>query len=75
MLINSLEAMETVVENNKSLSWDGWTVIESKKSPTAWMNKEGTFVNGTWILQKRFEPSMNGWKIPNKFASENEQKR
>ncbi len=26
MLIKSLEKMETIVENNKFLSWDGWNV-------------------------------------------------
>ena len=26
MLINSLETMEKIVENNKTLSWDGWNV-------------------------------------------------
>ena len=35
MIINSLEKMETIVENNKSLSWDGWNVVELIKSPGA----------------------------------------
>jgi len=29
MLINSLEKMERIVENNRALAWDGWTVVES----------------------------------------------
>jgi hypothetical protein len=72
MVINSLEAMESIVENNTSLSWDGWTVIEFKKSPSAWMSPEGAYQNGEWIIRKRYEWN-NGWNIPKKFVSENEQ--
>ena len=75
MLINSLETMETVVENNEALSWDGWTVIETKSSPTAWMAKDGAYVNGKWVLHKRYDWSENGWNLPSKFASKNEQQR
>ena len=60
--------MEQIVDNNSALSWDGWTVIESKKSPTAWMKPEGAFVNGKWVLQNRFELSTDGWNIPKKLA-------
>jgi hypothetical protein len=74
MLIDSLETVEAIVENNESLSWDGWTVIEFKQSPTAWMSKEGAFVDGKWIIRKRYEWD-NGWKIPKKFVSENEPQR
>ncbi len=72
MLINSLETVEKIVDNNDSLSWDGWTVIEVKQSPTAWMSPEGAYQNGKWVLRKRYEWD-NGWNIPKKFVSENEQ--
>jgi hypothetical protein len=71
MLINSLDVMEQIVDNNAALSWDGWTVVESKSSATAWMKPEGALVNGTWVLQKRFEPSSDGWDVPNKLAGNN----
>jgi ABC-type metal ion transport system substrate-binding protein len=74
MKINSLDVMETIVKNNKSLSWDGWTVIESKPSPTAYTSVNAAYVNGQWVEQKRFTPSSDGWDIPNKFARNNEQK-
>lgn len=68
-MINSLEKMETVVENNrKSLRWNGWNVQELVKSPTAWMKPSGIFVDGVWYIQKTFSPSYNGWDIPNKFV-------
>lgn len=71
MLINSLEEMETIVENNKSLSWDGWNVLERTKSPTAWTDKAGVFINNVWYIQKRYELNENGWDLPSKFVRKN----
>ena len=68
MLINSLETMETIVENNKSLSWDGWTVIESRTKEDGMMSKDGAYVNGKWIVQKRYNVTSDGWEIPNKLV-------
>ena len=68
MLINSLEEMETIVESNKSLSWDGWTVLERTKSPTAWSDKAGVFINKVWHIQKRYDLTEDGWEIPSKFV-------
>lgn len=73
MNVNSLEQMESIVDNNNSLSWDGWTVIEQKTSPAAWMNKDGAYKNGKWVLQKRYELSTDGWTIPNKLATNGQQ--
>ena len=67
MLIKSLEKMETVVAKNNSLSWDGWTVINSYKSNKARTSKMGAYINGNWYIQQRFEPSRDGWSIPDKF--------
>jgi hypothetical protein len=64
MLINSLEKMEQVVENNKFLSWDGWTVIESRVRDNGAVSKDGAYVNGKWIVQKRYNLNSNGWDIP-----------
>jgi hypothetical protein len=68
MKINSLEVMETIVENNKSLEWNGWDVVEIQKSPTGWMKPNGMFRNGEWFIQKHFNLNSNGWDIPNKFV-------
>lgn len=68
MLVASLEKMETIVENAKALSWDGWTVVETKKDTTAWTKTNGAFINGSWVLQNRFEPTEQGWSIPGKFV-------
>jgi hypothetical protein len=67
MNISSLEQMEQIVSNNKSLGWDGWTVVESKPNPMAWMKVNAAFINDVWYTQNRFVPTEIGWSIPNKF--------
>jgi hypothetical protein len=67
MLINSLEKMETIVENNKALSWDGWTVVENSTKENGASSKNGIYVNNKWIVQRRYEATANGWEIPEKF--------
>jgi hypothetical protein len=32
------------------------------------MSKDGAFVDGKWIVQKRYEATANGWEIPNKLV-------
>lgn len=71
MKISSLDKMEIIVENNKSLEWIGWDVVELQKSPTGWMKPEGIFRNGEWFIQKRYNIESNGWDIPNKFVRNN----
>jgi hypothetical protein len=68
MLVSSLEKMENIVENNDSLSWDGWTVLENKTNENGMLSKDGAYVNGKWIVQKRYELGATGWEIPNKFV-------
>ena len=67
MQITSLDQMEAIVETNKSLSWDGWTVVDSKQDPTAYTKTNGAYINSQWHVQKRYEPMENGWDIPNKY--------
>ena len=68
MKITTLEHMESVVSKNRSLSWDGWTVINSYPSDKATTSTRGAFVNGVWHIQNRFVPSELGWEIPDKFV-------
>jgi len=68
MVVNSLEKMEEIVASNKALMWDGWTVIHSYVSDKARTSKFGALVNGKWQLQQRYEPTSNGWEIPDKFV-------
>ena len=68
MKINSLEQMETIVENNKSLFWDGWNVKEVTPSQTGWTKTNGVFRDNKWFIQKNYSVGYDGWEIPNKFV-------
>jgi hypothetical protein len=68
MIISSLEKMEEIVGYNKFLFWDGWTVVENKTKENGIMSKDGAYVNGKWIVQKRYEATADGWEIPSKFV-------
>ena len=69
MLINSLEKMEQIVSKNKSLFWDGWTVISLQPTNNGMMSNEGVKRNGRWYIQKRYDADASGWEIPDKFVS------
>ena len=71
MLIKSLEKMETIVENNKFLSWDGWTVVELIKSDMAWMKPNAKFIKGEWFTANRFDVNEDGWNIPANLVKKN----
>jgi hypothetical protein len=68
MLIKSLEKMEEIVAQDRSLSWRGWDVIHLVPNPTAWSKPDGAFVKGRWYIRKIFELSAEGWEIPNKLV-------
>ena len=63
--------METIVENNKFLSWDGWTVVELKKSDVAWMKPNAKFINNAWYVANRFDADRDGWSIPANLVKKN----
>lgn len=67
MQITSLDQMEQIVSKNKSLTWDGWTVLHTKYDPTGWTKPAGVFKNSQWHVQNRYEPMENGWDIPQKL--------
>lgn len=68
MNIRSLKKMEAIVAKNHQLIWDGWTVVHSVKNPTAWSSTNGAYVKGKWYIQKRYEPTVDGWEIPDKLV-------
>ena len=64
MIIKTIDEMEKFVSKNKDFFWDGWTVVRRYKSDKARTSKHGICVNGVWYVQQRFEPSADGWNIP-----------
>ena len=68
MIVDKLDQMEKIVSKNKALFWDGWTVVNIYKSDRAKTSKYGMYINGQWYMSKRFEPSRNGWDIPERLV-------
>ncbi len=68
MIIQTLEQMEQIVYKNKNLFWDGWTVVNKYKSEKAKTSKYGIYINNSWYMSQRFEPSRNGWDIPERLV-------
>jgi hypothetical protein len=68
MLVTSLEKMEIIVSKNKSLSWDGWNVVELIKTPAAVYKTNGVLVKGVWYIKNIFNAEHDGWRIPNKYT-------
>jgi hypothetical protein len=68
MLVTSLEKMEVIVSKNKSLSWDGWNVVELIKTPAAVYKQNGVRINGVWYIKNIFSSDRDGWRVPNKYT-------
>jgi len=68
MLVTSLEKMESIVSNNKSLSWDGWNVVELIKTPAAVYKTNGVRIKGVWYIKNIFSVDSDGWRVPNKYT-------
>jgi hypothetical protein len=71
MLIKSLETMEDIVSKNKSLIWDGWTVVSLQPTTGKTNASNAIKVKNKWYVQQRFEVSENGWNIPDKILESN----
>lgn len=68
VVIKSLEKMESIVSKNKSLSWDGWNVVELVKSSSAVYKANGARINGVWYIKNIFSLEQDGWKVPNRYT-------
>jgi hypothetical protein len=66
--IKSLEKMEKIVSKNKSLSWDGWNVVELIKNPGAMFKVNAARVNEAWYIKNIFVVNQDGWRIPSKYS-------
>lgn len=59
--------MERIVKKNKNLKWDGWDVLDLKKSDLAKTSVNGVRINEEWFLCKVYKIDTKGWDIPNKY--------
>jgi hypothetical protein len=67
MKITNLEKMERIVDKNKNLFWDGWTVVSFYPSESARTSNKGSLINGKWSILSKYTPNRDGWNIPDKF--------
>lgn len=67
MIVNKLEVMESIVKKNRNLRWDGWNVIDLKRSDIGRTSPQGIRINNEWYLHKVYTVNGNGWDIPNKY--------
>jgi hypothetical protein len=67
MQIKSLEKMEKIVSQNRSLSWSGWDVVHAYPSDNGRTSKFGAYINNKWHITRKFLVSRDGWDIPDKF--------
>lgn len=71
MLINDLPTMEKIVQSNNSLFWDGWDVVQYKKSDKAMFEKDGAFFKKQWHKKTVFKITESGWNIPISIGGNN----
>lgn len=64
----SLEKMEDIVSRNKSLSWEGWNVVELIKNPAGPFKSNGARIKGVWYVKSIFTVERDGWRIPSKYT-------
>jgi|DEB19_MinimDraft_3_1074340.scaffolds.fasta_scaffold00039_38 hypothetical protein len=68
MYIKSLEQMENIVKNNRSLFWSGWDVMHKTKTDKGRTSKNGKFINGKWYIVNKIKLNRDGWYIPEKLT-------
>lgn len=59
--------MEKIVAKNSSLKWNGWNVLELKKSNLGRTDVNGVRINDEWFIKREFIADRNGWAIPSKY--------
>lgn len=64
MKISDLQEMESIVNGNPYLKWDGWKVVYLEKDPMADMKKTAMFHNSEWHKAIIFENNDGSWNIP-----------
>lgn len=73
MLIDKLEKAEEIVKNFKDLRWVGWDIVSRKQSKDGYSNKYGSFINGSWGIDKTYKLTNKGWHLPNGYGEKNEE--
>jgi DNA modification methylase len=62
--ISDLEKMESLVNTNPSLKWEGWNVVFTEKDSNSFLKNNAAFVDSTWHKKIVFENNNGVWDIP-----------
>ena len=71
MLVTDLSQMEQIVKSSHNLFWDGWDVVQYKKSDRAQFEKNGAFFRNSWHKKSVFPITETGWEIPSTYGRSN----
>lgn len=64
MKISDLHKMESIVEGNPSLKWEGWDVVFLEEDGDANLKKNAAFVDSKWHKRIVFKNTGGAWDIP-----------
>lgn len=67
--LNYKEAQD-IVESNRFLEWDGWTITTWRSDPKGFSDVRGEFKNDQWGITFKYPLKDDGtWSIPNSYVS------
>lgn len=64
MKITDLNKMESIVDGNSFLTWDGWNVVFLQEDKDSSLKKNAAFVDSKWHKKIVFENISGEWNIP-----------
>ena len=64
MKISDLSKMESIVNGNPSLKWEGWNVVFLEEDKDANLKKNAAFIDSKWHKRIVFENNGGVWDIP-----------
>lgn len=69
MIVKTVTEMDTLIERNPRLSWDGWNVVHSVPDEYGEFVREGMFnkAENRWYIQRIIPPGPGGWDIPDRL--------
>lgn len=66
MIIDNLDQMHAIVQDSKTLKWDGWSVLSLVEDDFAEYLPSGSYdrTTGKWYKKTVFHCTEKGWDIP-----------
>jgi len=65
----SYDEAHKIVESNRFLEWDGWSINTWRADPKGFSDVRGEFRDGQWCIIFRYPVKTDGtWSIPNSYV-------